>query len=88
MQLTAYSVQDTKTAAFGTPFFSQNDETAIRSFQMLSKDTNSVVAFAPQDFRLFRLGVFDDQSGVIEKCQPEFLAQGGINSNTEKHHED
>lgn len=56
-----------------TPFFSLNDETAVRSFGHACKSPDSLMASYPEDYSLYRLGEFDDVSGVILSEKPEFL---------------
>lgn len=59
------SVRDTVSSTFGTPFFSQNQQTALRSVRMEvnNADARSVLHTHPADFELYVLGEFDDISG-------------------------
>lgn len=62
-----YSVFDSKAAFFGKPFFEQREESAIRTFSdaVNEKNPNNMWNKHPEDYSLFFLGQFDDQTGVI-----------------------
>jgi len=66
MKTNVYSLFDVKAAVYGTPFFMQNDSMALRSFSDLVNDRNTMVFNHPEDFTLFGIGEFDDQSCIIE----------------------
>lgn len=75
MILNVYSVFDSKTMVFNTPFFSHNDGSAARSFKDLSLDVNSSVSRNKSDYKLYRIGSYDDFSGVLTPVSPvEFIA--------------
>lgn len=76
MKMNIYAMQDVKANAFGQPFFSPNDGLALRSVSDLVADRNSMPAKHPQDFNIFKLGVYDDNSGRIEaNAVPVFVAK-------------
>lgn len=62
-----YSVKDLKSARFGNPFSSFNDEVAIRDFTTLCKDKNpnNLCGIYPEDFDLYCVGSFDEDTGAI-----------------------
>ena len=69
------SVLDVKANAFATPFFVPNRSMAVRSFGDAVLDTNSMLAKHPEDYNLYQLGTYDDNSGKLESLPaPEFLA--------------
>lgn len=79
-----YSLFDVKAMTYGRPVFVPTIGVLIRELQgALSGD--DMLSKHPEDFRLFRLGSFDDQSGQVVVHQPEFVlevsslreAQGG-----------
>lgn len=77
MKNSVYSIMDVKAAVFGRPFVQLNNAVAMRTFSDLAKDAQSEISRHPEDFKLFRLGEFDDNSGVLSPvAQPEFLASG------------
>lgn len=70
-----FSVFDSKLAVFMTPFFAKNVAVALRSFSDLVADSRSVVAQHPDDFFLYQLGEFDEDSGHITSCEPDQVAK-------------
>lgn len=76
MKISIYSVMDNKLSAFMTPFFSHNDETAKRSILVALSHPESAIAVSPEDYDLYKLGVFDDESGLIDPDPtPVFVAR-------------
>jgi len=65
MQTNIYSVFDSKAQTFCRPFFSNNDQTAMRDFASAANDHNLDIGRHPTDFTLFRLGSFQDVTGLI-----------------------
>jgi len=65
MKQKMYSIYDVKAAAYGVPFFTPTDGLAIRSFQNLVEDSNSMVFRYPEDFTLYCLGDIDLNSALI-----------------------
>lgn len=75
MVLKVFSIFDEKASVFSQPFFSTHNGTALRSFSDLVGEPGNNVSKHPADFKLYLLGEFDDNSGVLlSKPQPEFLA--------------
>ena len=75
MRLEIYSVFDEAAKAFGTPFFMQNDMMAARAFSDLANDANSTVFKHPSDYKLYKIGVFNDETASIESTEvPELIA--------------
>lgn len=68
MQMFIYSVKDTKADLFGRPFYCLNAAHAIRGFTDQVNDPmdgqNDLFKHT-EDFVLYELGVFEDQSGQI-----------------------
>lgn len=60
-----YAILDTKAGFFGTPFFAVNDSVASRQFVTLGNDINSMVNKYPDDYQLYSLGEYDDNSGSV-----------------------
>jgi len=76
MKLEVYAVHDTQVEAYMTPFFVQNDNVAIRSFQAVCSDPDSQVSKTPEHYSLFHIGTFDDSNGSIVCDVPRFLING------------
>lgn len=70
MTFNLYSVQDTM-IGFGTPFIKVNEEVAKRDYKnFLKAEPNS------KDMRLFRIGTFNDETGIIEPEAPVIIEGG------------
>lgn len=63
-----YAVKDTKAGLFNAPFFQTNNVTALRTFalEVNRADPNNVLYNNPEDFELYCLGEFDNETGVIK----------------------
>jgi len=61
-----FSILDTKTEQFMVPFTSQTTASAIRNFEAMSNNPESMVHAHPEDFCLFELGSFDTSSASFE----------------------
>lgn len=66
MNLPVYAIRDKKANSFNPPVCASNDVVMCRALaeQVISKRDN-LMAFAPDDFELFRVGSFDIESGVL-----------------------
>ncbi len=65
MKLNAYSVFDQASGLYCRPFFAQSDGEAVRQFSDLALDADHPVGKHAADYTLFRLGIFDDNSGLL-----------------------
>lgn len=70
-----YSILDTKAGAFAPPFFVANDQVAIRSVLAARNDPNGLMGRFPDDFKLFCLGDFDDEVGVLSPSAPKLIME-------------
>lgn len=70
------AVLDSKAGAFGTPFFVPNRAFGIRSFVSAVHDKELVIGQHPEDFSLFVIGEFREDSGELVPCVPENLGVG------------
>jgi len=81
MKINVYSIFDTKTAAFMQPFFMSTHGSATRAFAEVVNDSTHMIGKSPEDFSLFRLAAFDDNTGIFlpmsdnEISKPEFICQ-------------
>lgn len=75
MILKVFSVFDEKAQVFGQPFFLPHNGIALRSFSDLVQDSQTSINRHPEDFKLYLIGSYDDNSGSLNPvAQPEFLA--------------
>lgn len=59
-----YSVFDRKAKAYLMPFLAENDDLAVRIFQVNCDDVDSQFHRFPDDFYLFRLAEWDNVDGT------------------------
>lgn len=64
MNLNIYAVYDRKAEAYMNPFHAPLDGMAIRMFSQSVNDPQTMLSKYPDDFTLYRIGTFDDQTGM------------------------
>lgn len=74
MKLLMFSIFDVVAKIYSQPFFMPTTGQALRAFGDEVNNPQSTINKHPADFRLFKLGDFDDNSGVIVSKNAEFLA--------------
>jgi len=60
-----YVVLDKLAGAYGSPFVMQNDSIAVRDFAFACRQPESSLSRHPEDYSLWCIGAFDDNSGRI-----------------------
>lgn len=76
MDFGIYSVRDSKTG-FMAPTVDPNDDAAARNFFHAVSVSEGILFTYASDFDLYKLGVFDSDSGAIIPCVPPlFIAAG------------
>jgi len=73
MKLNAYCIFDTAAGTYQRPFFMKSDQEAIRTFGDLAKMDDHPVGQHPEDYSLFRVGVFDDNNAKFQLEDRECL---------------
>lgn len=69
-----YNVFDTKAKAFLEPFYTINDDTAMRVMVNCLRDVDHPFCKNPEDYQLFSLGEFDDTTGMFKMLDaPEHM---------------
>lgn len=66
-----FSVYDTKAEIFGPPFFVNREGEAVRMFKDAANDPNTMVGRHPADYRLYCIGMWDDEQGTFENRTPK-----------------
>lgn len=66
MELKIFSIRDAKAECFNQPFFQKTHGEAERNFTQLVKDQKSMIAQFPEDYDLYYLGTYDDQTGLVK----------------------
>lgn len=75
MKFQIFTVKDLAVGAFGRPMFMQSKGQALRSFSdevNRPADDNQMFKH-PEDFSLFYLGEWDEESGYFSSGDPEFM---------------
>lgn len=65
MILKAFSIRDSKADVFNTPFFQKTHGEAERSFKQLIQDDKSMLSKYPEDYDLYFIGEYDDNTGKL-----------------------
>mgnify|MGYP003375826781 CR=1 FL=1 len=65
MKRKVYTVRDAKAELFNTPFYQTTHGEAERTFKNLVQDKTSMVGKYPEDYDLYYMGEFDDNTGNI-----------------------
>lgn len=60
-----YSIYDKVSNAFTTPFYAHNDGMAVRMFSNTVNDPSTQISQSVADYSLFRVGLFDEQTGLL-----------------------
>lgn len=60
-----YTLHDVKALQYNPPFFALNDALAKRMIEDLVADLNTSVGRHPADFKLYRLGTYEDSKGEV-----------------------
>lgn len=79
MKLVLCTVKDRAADAYGRPMFVPSVGVAIRSFsdEVNRKDPDNQLFNHPDDFDLYELGEFDDNTGLFDlHDQPKLLSLG------------
>ena len=76
MRYKVVSVRDRAVATFGQPIFCSAIGQAVRSFGDEIKNTSSPFNKHPEDYDLYYLGEFDDDTGEFINVKPEQVAVG------------
>lgn len=70
MIVNAYSIFDTKSLVYSNPFYAVTDGAAIRVVSDAANDMNTSLGKHPADFILYKVGSYNDASGVLQTLDP------------------
>lgn len=78
MKLHVFAIRDRATDSFGNPMCLIADGQALRSFtdEVNRPDKDNQMYQHPDDFDLYKLGMYDTASGMFEVGVPTMLAAG------------
>lgn len=63
------SIKDMKVGSYLTPNFQASLADALRHFEIMANEGNSLISRFPNDYRLVHLGDFDSVTGRLEVLQ-------------------
>ena len=66
MVLKIFAIRDQKAEVYNTPFYQHSHGEAERNFKTLVNDGKSTVSQYPEDFDLYYLGDYDDNTGLVK----------------------
>lgn len=77
MILELYAIKDTK-VAYNTPFAMHNEQEARRAFSAAIMDKSTEWARFPADYELWRIGLYDDKTGMIQPDQSYIMSGNDV----------
>lgn len=79
MKLGIYAVRDRAADAWLPPFFLPTDSMALREFEYCAKEPNHKFCQHKVDFSLYKLGEFDDATGlIVARSEPFFMLSAEV----------
>jgi accessory colonization factor AcfC len=79
MEFNVYCVWDNAAKVFKEPFYKGRDEEAIRDFTDAVNDERTILNKHPMDYNLYKIGVYEDNSGKLSNGEGIVLLEHGIN---------
>lgn len=77
MKLNVYVIYDSAAKTYSRPMVLQNDGIALRAFMnMVNKDDGTDIYHHPDQFTMFRIGEYNDQTALISAESPKSLGNG------------
>lgn len=68
-----YAIKDNVAGQFYPPTASVNDNVVLRDVKNLVNKPGSLIASNPDDFTLYKVGEYDERTGIIKALQPDFV---------------
>ena len=75
MRVNLYSIFDRASGVYDGPFPIAADGQAVRQFTDFACNADHPIGKHPEDYSLFRVGVWDDVKGSVIPQEPECLAR-------------
>lgn len=73
MKINVYAIHDAKIEAYMQPFYARTDAEAKRGFSGICNQEQGQISEHPGDFTLFKIGAYDDSTGVLTPQDPSSL---------------
>lgn len=74
------AVYDEKALSYGNPMFVVNEGVAVRSFCDAAADPKSYIAAHPGDYKLYKIGTYEENTGELRNLAPKVLVMSGTNA--------
>ena len=71
-----YTILDLKAEAAILPFAREKDAVAIRAFQLTLENPQEAMSNNPQDYELYKIGSYDDETMHLTEMSPVRLITG------------
>lgn len=78
MKYKVFTVHDSKAEAYLKPFLMRTKGEAIRAMQELANDQKHDFAKYSEDYTLFEIGTYDDETGTYEMLKSKLSLGNGI----------
>lgn len=77
MKYQVCTIRDAQLSTYSPPFYTKTKGEARRSFRdaVNNTDPNNMLKKHPEDFSLWAVGLWDDETGFFEKNEPELMEQ-------------
>lgn len=76
MELLVLTIRDQKAGVYNTPFFQATMPEAQRNFHKLVNDKQSLPSLYPEDFDLYQIGTYDQNTGLVSTFEtPKHIAK-------------
>lgn len=75
MKYPVYCVKDNKAGFQPNLLIEQNDASAVRGFSY-AINNEGLMNYSPNDFDLFKIGLFDVETGMFDSLIPELVVSG------------
>lgn len=69
-----FAVKDEAVSAFGQPIFVRARGEALRAFQDECANKDSAIHKHPNDYSLWNIGTYDDNTGALTALEPQKIA--------------
>lgn len=78
LQKPIVAVYDKKVGMFDPPFTCRHIGEAVREWSQIKKNADTKFGKNPEDFDLFQIGVYEEQTGTFENLQPHIHLDSGV----------
>lgn len=70
-----YAVFDKKAKVFASPYIAKHQAEAVRNIARVANDENSSLNKYAEDFALYLVCQFSEESAIVKECVPEMVTE-------------